>query len=137
MRAVVDTDLLVTGLIRPRGAIGSVLARLREARFVAVVSPAILDEMVGVLSRPRLCEKYGIDDGAVETFLRFLLLRAELVKPAVEVRRCRDRRDDELLEAALVGRADRLVTGDADVLALGTVEHVRIISPASFAAEIE
>lgn len=137
MRAVVDTDLLVTALIRPRGAIGGVLARLREARFVAVVSPATLDGVVAVLSRPGLCDKYGIDEDAVETFLRFMLLRAELVKPAVGVRRCRDRRDDELLEAALGGRADRLVTGDADLLALGTVGPVKIVSPASFVAEIE
>lgn len=137
MRAVVDTKVLISGLIRPRGPIGSVVALLREARFVAVVSPPILDEIVAVLSRPWLREKYGIDDAAVETFLRFLLLRAELVRPGTTIRRCRDPRDDKFLEAAVEGGATLLVTGDADLLSLAAVEQVRIVSPAAFVREID
>ena len=49
MRAVIDTNILVSGLIRPRGAPGAVLCALRDRRFLAVVSPAILDEIIGGL----------------------------------------------------------------------------------------
>ena len=44
----------------------------------------------------------------------------------------RDRKDDYLLAYAVVGRADYLVTGDRDLLVLGEVEGVRIVSPAGF-----
>jgi putative PIN family toxin of toxin-antitoxin system len=137
MRAVVDPRVLATGLIRPRGSPASVLARLREGRFVSVVSPAMLDETVAVLSQPWLCDKYGIDEAAVGTLLRFLLLRSELVKPPSEARRCRDPLDDKLLDAALASRADRLLTGGADLLALRGFEGVKILDPATFAGEIE
>ena len=61
MRAVIDTNVLVSGLLRPRGAPGAVVRALRDRRFVAVVSPAILEEIIDVLSRPWLRDKYAID----------------------------------------------------------------------------
>ena len=136
MRAVVDTNVLVSGLIRPRGPIGQVIRGLRDRRFVSIVSRPILEEIADVLARPRLCEKYGLNNEAVETFLRFLVLRSELVLPTVEIERCRDPRDDMFLEAAVTGDADRLVTGDADLLELGSHDRIRIVSPASFVAAL-
>lgn len=137
MRAVIDTNVLVSGLIRPRGAPGAVLRALRDRRFVAVVSPAILEEIIDVLSRPWLRDKYAIDDQGVEALLRLLVLRAELVEPHSEIRRCRDADDDKFLETAVDGRADRLVSGDADLLAVGSIEGVAIVDPAGFLDELE
>jgi len=136
MRAVVDTNVLVSGLIRPRGPIGLVIRGLRDRRFVSIVSRPILEAIVDVLTRPRLREKYGLNNEAVETFLRFLVLRSELVLPTVEIERCRDPRDDMFLEAAVAGNADWLVTGDGDLLELGSHDRIRIVSPASFVAEL-
>ena len=137
MRAVIDTNVLVSGLIRPRGTPGAVLRALRDRRFIAVVSPPILDEIIDVLSRPWLRGKYAIDDRGVETFLRLLVLRAEIVEPHSEIRRCRDPHDDKFLEAAVDGRVDRLVSGDADLLELGSIEGVAIVDPSSFVDELE
>jgi hypothetical protein len=137
MRAVVDTNVLVSGLIRPRGAIGLVIRGLRDRRFVAITSPPMLEEIVDVLGRPRLRDKYGLDDRAVETLLRFLVLRSELVIPSARIERCRDPRDDYLLETAVAGAADRLVTGDADLLELGSHERVLIVSPVTFVGELD
>lgn len=137
MRAVVDAGVLLTGLIRPRGPTGSVLGRLREGRFVLVVSRAIVDEIGALLSGPWLRDKYGIVDDDAETFLRFLPLRAELVTPEGPLRRCREARNDRLLEAAVAGRADRLVTGDAELLALRAIEGAKIVDPTAFVAEVD
>lgn len=147
MRAVLDTNVLVSGLIRPRGAIGLVLRGLRDRRFVSIASRPMLEEIADVLGRPWLRDKYGLDDAAVETFLRFLVLRTELVSPTERIERSRDPRDDLFLEAAVAGHADRLVTGDADLLALESHEgispdsdrrhRVEIVTPAAFAAELD
>jgi putative PIN family toxin of toxin-antitoxin system len=105
MRAVVDTNVVVAGLLRPRGAPGEVLRRLRDGSFVPVVSRPILEEVESVLARPWLRTKYEVDDRVVEALLRLLALRAQLVTPADVIRRCRDPHDDRFLEAAVAGAA--------------------------------
>jgi putative PIN family toxin of toxin-antitoxin system len=136
MRVVIDTNVLLSGLIRPRGAPGAVVRALRDGRIVPVLSRPMLEEVEAVLSRPWLQARYGLDPAAVETVLRFLVVRGELVEPTVTVRRCRDPRDDMFLEAAVSASADRLVTGDKDLLALRSVEGVAIITARQLADEV-
>jgi len=137
MRAVIDTNVAVSGLIRPRGTPGQILRALRDRRFTAVVSPPTLAELAATLARPWLQEKYGIADDDVRHFLRLLALRSELIEPTNRIHRCRDPRDDIFLEAAVDGRARRLVSGDNDLLAIGSIEAVRIVSPATFVSELD
>jgi len=137
MRAVVDTNVVVSGLIRPLGPPGQTLRGLRDRQFEPLVSPPILEELAAILARPWLQQKYGIDEHEVRDFFRLLALRCELVEPTSEIRRCRDPHDDKFLEAAVDGRADRIVTGDADLLAIGSIEDVQIVDPARFVGELE
>jgi len=137
MRAVIDTNVAVSGLIRPRGNPGTILRALRDRRFTPIVSPAMLEELAATLARPWLQSKYGVTDDDVRDLLRLLALRAELVEPTSTIHRCRDPRDDIFLEAAVDGRADRIVTGDADMLTIGSIENIQIASPANFVAELD
>lgn len=136
MRVVVDTNVLLSGLIRPRGAPGAIVRALKEGRIVPVLSRPMLEEIGAVLSRPWLQEKYGLDEAAVETVLRFLVTRGELVEPRIKIRRCRDPRDDMFLEAAVSASAERLVTGDKDLLEMGSVEGVTIVTVRQMADEV-
>jgi putative PIN family toxin of toxin-antitoxin system len=136
MRAVVDTNVLLSGLIRPRGAPGAIVRALRDGRIVPIFTRPMLEEIGAVLSRPWLQDKYGLDPEAVETVLRFLVTRGELVEPTIEIRRCRDPRDDMFLEAAASASADRLVTGDKDLLDMGAIERVPIVSARRMADEV-
>jgi len=111
MRAVIDTNVLLSGLIRPRGAPGTIVRALRDGRIVPILSRPMLEEIAAVLSRPWLQSKYGLSPADVEAVLRFLATRGELVDPKIEIRRCRDPHDDIFLEAAVSAAADRLVTG--------------------------
>lgn len=137
MRAVVDTNVVVSGLILPRRAPGEVLRALRDRRYLAVVSRPILEEIAAVLARSWLQERYGLEDDDVRDFLRLLALRSEYVEPSTEIHRCRDPHDDKFLEAAEAGRADRLVTGDTDLLDLGSIGAAVIVTPAAFVAELD
>jgi putative PIN family toxin of toxin-antitoxin system len=136
MRVVVDTNVLLSGLIRPRGAPGTIVRALREGRIVPVLSRPMLEEIGAVLSRPWLQEKYGLDEAAVETVLRFLVTRGELVEPRIELRRRRDPRDDMFLEAAVSASAERLVTGDKDLLEMESIEGVTIVTARQMADEL-
>lgn len=57
--------------------------------------------------------------------------------PALVVRRCHDPHDDRFLEAAVTGRADRIVSGDADLLSLVAHDEITIVTPAVFVAELD
>ena len=137
MRAVIDTNVIVSGVIRPLGAPGEILRAIRDRRLVPLLSPPIFEEIVDVLSRPWLSAEYDVDDATVTAFLRLLLVRAELIEPQSEIHRCRDPRDDKFLAAAVDGRADRIVSGDADLLVLGSIEGIAIVDPATFVDELE
>jgi uncharacterized protein len=132
MRAVVDTSVLVRALIKPSGTVGPVLTHLRAGDYVLLYSQSILEELVDVLSRPRLRVKYGIDDEAITTTIELILLRGEGVEPTERIAACRDPKDDKFLEVAVAGKADALATGDEDLLTLHPFQDIPIVQPAAF-----
>lgn len=136
MRVVVDTGILVSGLIRAQGTIGDVLRALRNGHFVAIYSTAMMVELVDICTRPSFRTKYHIRPDDITTLVNLVRLRGELVIPQRVITVCRDPKDDKFLEAALAGQAEILVTGDADLLELHPFEGVAILRPAEFLAKL-
>jgi len=130
-RIVVDTNVYVSRLLNPLSVPGRAAARaLEEDRIL--VSAATLFELREVLRRPKLTPY--IPPGSVEPFLEQVFTVAIQVEIHAPIRACRDPRDDKFLEAAVHGRADILVTGDADLLALHPFRGIAILSPADYLA---
>jgi len=136
MRAVIDTGVLVSALIRRQGTTGEVLRALRDGRFTAVYSTDILVEIIDVLGRPALRLKYHIEPDDISVVINLIRLRGDLVVPAREVTVCRDPKDDKFLEAALEAGADCIISGDADLLDLTPFENIPILRPAEFLARL-
>lgn len=136
MRVVVDTGVLVSGLILPRGTIGNVLHALRDGRFVPIYSTPMMIEVINVLGRPKFQAKYQIQPNDIMELINLIRLRGELVIPKQMVTICRDPKDNKFLEAALAGEADSIVTGDDDLLVLHPFEGVDILRPAEFLARL-
>jgi putative PIN family toxin of toxin-antitoxin system len=136
MRAVVDVNILVRALIKPNGTVGPVLRCLRDGAFTLLYSESILDELLDVLSRPRIPSKYGLTDDDIETVLLLLLIRGEPVATSRRVTSCRDPLDNKFLEVAVAGKADVIVSGDEDVLVLSPFEGIPIVGPATFRARL-
>ena len=136
MRAVVDTGIFVSALIRRRGTIGSILLALRDGRFTSIYTTDILVEIIDVLGRQKFRVKYHIEPDDVSALIHLIRLRGELVIPDQKVRACRDPKDDKFLEAALAAGADCIVSGDADLLDMGSFEGIPILRPAEFLAQL-
>ena len=134
MRAVIDTGVLVSALIRRQGTTGEVLRLLRDGQFTAVYSTDILVEIIDVLGRPALRAKYHIEPDDIRVVINVIRLRGDLVIPTRKVTACRDPKDDKFLEAALAGKADAIISGDADLLVLNPFEEIPILRPAEFLA---
>ena len=132
IRAVVDTNILISGVIKPEGATGEILRRLREREFVLLYTEPLLAELAEVINRPRIRQKYGLGSEDIETVLALILLRGEPIDPTRRVEICRDPKDNMILEAAVAGQADMITSGDFDLLSLREFEGMPIISPAEF-----
>ena len=132
MRAVVDTNIFIRALIKPSGPVGPVLARLAAGDYVQVYSDPVLSLLVAKLALPRIRKKYSIDGSVIEATLAVIALRGELVVPTRKLKVCRDPKDDMLIEAAVAGNADYVVSGDQDLLVLKKFEQVRFVTPRAF-----
>jgi putative PIN family toxin of toxin-antitoxin system len=136
-RAVVDTNILIRAVIKPLGTVGPVVVRLRASEYKLIYSKKLLDELIAKLALPRIRQKYDVNDETVEDILALIALRGEMVEPTRKVKVCRDPKDDMVIEAALAGEAQYIVTGDEDLLALKEFESIEILIPKSFLEELD
>ena len=130
MRVFLDTNVLVSALTT-RGLCADVL-RVVLAEHDLILGEVVLDELRRVLT-----ERFHVPPQRVreaETYLRTFEVVARPTRPA-DVR-VRDGSDRWVLASALAGRADALVTGDADLLTVGDWQTIRVLSPRAFWEEL-
>lgn len=132
LRVVLDTNVVISGLISPKGPPAGILKALKAGQFVLVTSAAINEEILEVMDRPRLRDKYGLAEHMFD--IAFILWeQAELITKLPPVKASKDSDDDKFLAAALGGLAHYLVTGDIkDLLSLGEYQGIPIVSPEQF-----
>jgi uncharacterized protein len=86
-------------------------------------------QLLEVLARPHIA---ALIDPAAAEWMRQLMAAAEAVTITQRIAACRDATDDKFLELAVNGRADMIVSGDADLLALTPFRGIPIVPPATF-----
>ena len=131
MKIVLDTNVLLSGLMTPEGTPGRILAAWFEARFDVVMSFDPLAEIGRVLEYPKIYRKLKWDGQQIEQFLRQLYIRAEVIElrsTSVEVPR--DPKDVPILATLIASGADVLVSGDGDLLELRGKHPIQ--TPAEF-----
>lgn len=113
--ALLDSNVWVSAFLKPDGPPGRVVAALLRGDFTVISSPAQLIEIADVLSRPRLRRRFGFSPGDVQAMVGLIAERAILVSIPRALRLCRDPDDNDILEAAILGKARYLVTRDDDL----------------------
>jgi len=139
VRAVLDANVMVSGLIRPEGPPGRLLVRLlRDSAFELVASPATLDELRRSLRYPRVRKYLRLPEDELDLWVDALGAVAVVVDGKVSRRVVTaDPADDIYVAAATDGLADYIVSGDRHLLDL--VEHagIRIVTPRTFLTLLE
>ena len=128
MRLVVDTNVFVSAALKESSWPGHTI--LLIGRYGGLLkSTATEQELLDVLQRPRFAPKIApvFLDG-----VRRILAAAELVTITERLTLCRDPADDKFLELAINGSADLIISGDGDLLAMGSVRDISIVTPAAF-----
>lgn len=133
MRALLDANVLISAAIRPGGAPGLIVAALLERdAFELVLSPRIVAEVEAALKLPKI-RKYLREPEEALLWLADLAALADLAGDTGRAKGVsRDPDDDAVLSAAIEGRADVIVTGDADLLTLEEHEGIAIVTPRAF-----
>ena len=134
MRVVLDTNVVVSAVLIRRGNERRILDAWRRGAFDLVISPPLLEELGRVLSYPRIRNARWMTDTEVVELLEALAEDSVVVEGRLDVRASRDRGDDLFLATAADGDADYLVSGDRDLLTLGSYRSVMIVRPAAFLA---
>lgn len=128
LRVVLDTNVLVSGLAYPGSVPGRIVTAWQQGGLDVALSHYILDELVRVL--PRL-PRVRMTPGEIRDLADSFMFLADLVEPdGLEDPKLRDPADQPVLLTLLAAKANYLVTGDKDLLALA--DQYPILTPAEF-----
>lgn len=126
MNVVLDTNVLIAAFVA-HGVCHELLEHCATHHDI-VASTFILDEL-----SEKLVDKFGYADDEAGEVVRLLTSRMVLVEPAMlDSPVCRDPDDDIIPGTAIAGGSSLIVTGDKDLLVLGSVKGVRIVNPSDF-----
>lgn len=134
MRYVFDTNVMISALLfensKPAQALEYALANGE-----ILLSLDLLEELNEVLRRERF-NRYLTSEER-EEFLEALTKRAVLVEITENVQECRDPKDNKVLELALNGEAQYIISGDRDLLVLHPFRYMPVITADEFLKTIE
>lgn len=127
MRVVLDTNLWISFLFGR--AMDDLLRYLEEASVTILTDERQFEEFETVVARPKIKKIVGPERIAI---MRAFAHRQTIVKAKKRITACRDPDDDYLLEIAVAGKADCIITGDNDLKALDPFQGIRIMGYRDF-----
>jgi hypothetical protein len=131
LRIILDTNVLMSGLMLPDSTPGKIVAAWRKRNFYLVVSEPMLEEIARVLAYPKIKKRLNWDDETISRYVALLRFEAETVNVVgVEAKVPADPDDNHLLAALFASKADWLITGDSDFNELAG--QFPIITPGEF-----
>jgi putative PIN family toxin of toxin-antitoxin system len=132
MRLVLDTNVLVTAFRSPRGAAAEILRLIRRRELTMLATVALFLEYEAVLMRSEHLASAEMTAGEAGSALDVLAAVVEPIEPHYLWRpRLRDPDDDMVLEVAVNGRADAIVTFNTrDFAAVGEF-GIELLTPAA------
>ena len=130
MRVVLDTNVVASALLWG-GTPERLIELAGEGSLELFTSQAFLAELAGILERAKFGRKLRQKNlAAAEIVSRYRELAETVEAPPIEEAQLRDPDDAAVLACALAARADAIVSGDADLRALGTYQEIPILNPA-------
>lgn len=128
-KIVLDTNVLISGVVfggKPR----EILEMVRNKELLGITSPVLLAELGDVLSKKIMYPKSKVLQ--VEKKMRKIFRVVHPIKPISAVA---DDDDNRVLEAAIEGKCEYVVTGDKDLLDLRNYKGIKILTPGEFLTE--
>lgn len=128
-RWVLDTNVVLSALIRPGGVTGRLRLAWQSGVFVPLISRATAAELVRVLAYPKFKLTRDEQHELLADYLPWTQA-VHIPDPPPNVPHCRDADDAPFLHLAFAGKAAALITGDADLHALAPLRRIAVLTPA-------
>ena len=136
IRIVLDTNVLVSAILNPRGKPALILNLALKGMVELVISRAIIQELHKVLNYPKLIKllkKNGVTTKEVESVIDNLDTIGEITKGELVLNVIKnDPTDNIILACAVEGRADFIISGDVHLLSLNKFQEIEFVDPATF-----
>lgn len=131
MKVVLDTNVVVSGLLSPFGPPGEIIRMAAANSLQSCFDARIIIEYRSVLNRP----KFKLDKDYVATLIDQIETYGELVAPEPLKNRLPDKGDEPFLEVAIASKAEYLVTGNIKHYPFNHRDKVRVVTPSEFLIE--
>jgi uncharacterized protein len=122
LRVVLDSNVYISAALSPQGLAGLVWALAYQRRFQLITSPYIINKTGKVLRRLG-----KIDKQIITQQLKDIAHIAEIIQPTLSLRVVRDPKDNPIVECAVAGKADLIVSLDNDLLALKVYNNIPML----------
>lgn len=132
MKVVLDTNILVSGLLSPFGPCAKILRLLFHDKITPYYDGRILWEYENVLYRP----KFQFDQNQLQDFLDFFISVGQLMTGTPLKKSLPDPGDEPFLEVAIADKAQALITGNMKHFPVSSRQGVRVLSPGEFVGNI-
>lgn len=133
IKAVLDTNIFVSGIISSKGSPRKVLELARKEVFKVVTSASINHEIIEVLHRAYIYTKYSLNEDIIDDIATFLYEGTLLVEDTFKISIIeKDPSDNKFINCAVEGEADYIVSGDSHLLSLKNYKSIKILDANSF-----
>lgn len=137
MKAVVDTNVLVSSFLSPGGVRAKVMEAWEKGQFELVVSEDILVEYGRALKYQKVSSRHGMDSNQIDQVIAEMKSFATVVKPKQKLTIVKDDPDDDkFLECAKEAGAEYIISADPHLLNLEQYAGIQILSPSEFLSVI-
>lgn len=132
-RVVIDTNVLVSGIIQGKGFPYKIVQSWERGDLILITSSATIEEASKVLNYPKIKTKYGLSEADIKETLLNLVRYSVFVNdpPVLDVIK-EDPSDNNILGAAMGGKADYIVSGDFHLSKLKAYKGIEILTPREF-----
>ena len=128
MDIVIDTNVLVAGLLSPFGSCGEIVRMVSAGELTLSFDARILSEYNEVLRRPR----FGFEEDKIAAFLDYIVYHGQVIAPSPLTHSLPDPDDEPFLEVTLASQAVFLVTGNQKHFPAERCREANVISPDEF-----
>ncbi|ABQ25343.1 putative toxin-antitoxin system toxin component, PIN family [Geotalea uraniireducens] len=137
VRVVLDANQFVSALLKPGSNPDAIMRLVREEKVILLLSETICDEILRVLTYPKIRNRLNRSDDYLADFVKKLRAVAVITPGTLPLDPIKaDADDTKYLVCAIEGKADFIVSGDRHLKDLKSFQGIRIVDPATFLAVI-
>jgi len=132
LKVVIDTNVFISAFYLPESRPANVVLLARRKTILNLISPQILKEVERIIKKKLLW-----DNSKTESAVRLIKNFSEEVHPQERLAIIVDDPDNRILECAVAGQANFIISGDKHLLNLKNFQEINVVTPADFLVAIE